>query len=64
VIKKPAWLLFGEDCREKLSKRKGTKSGKREDDEAYRMWLEAGERFDYPGTLHDWFCLLRRRGRR
>jgi hypothetical protein len=64
VIKKPAWLLFGEGCREKLSKRKGTKSGKREEDAIYRWWLEACQNYGYSGTIHDWQCLMRMRGRR
>ena len=45
-----------------LSGMKGTKSGKREEDQIYRWWLEACRDLAYPGTVDDWHYLFHRRG--
>jgi hypothetical protein len=64
MLKKPAWLLFAEDCRTKFGNMKGTKSGRREEQCIRDWWREACQDYDYPGTVSDWFCLFRWRGRR
>jgi hypothetical protein len=64
MMKKPGWLIFAESCRSRMGTLKGSKGGKRENDEIYRWYVEARERFGYEGTEHDWHCLLGWRGRR
>jgi hypothetical protein len=63
-IQKPAWLLYGESCRERLGTMKATKSGKREEQSINGWHREAIEKYGYKGTQHDWYCLLGWRGRR
>jgi len=54
----------GEQCRATLSRRKGSKGGKREECDIHRWYLEACREYDYKGMEDDWFCLLGWRGRR
>jgi hypothetical protein len=64
ATRKPTWLIFGEQCRERLGDLKCTKSGKREE-QTINMWLsDARTKYAYPGTEYDWYCLLGWRGRR
>jgi hypothetical protein len=64
-IQKPAWLLFGEECRDKkMPELRRTKDGKREEDAICRWLCEAREKYQYPGTEYDWFCLVKWPGRR
>jgi hypothetical protein len=63
-IQKPAWLIFGEDCREKVGQLKLTKSGNREEQKINRWLKEARQQYSYPGTEYDWYCLVGWRGRR
>lgn len=65
MLKKPAWLLFAEDCRAKIASReRRTKSGRREESEIYRWYVEACEAYGYEGTEREWYYLLGWRGSR
>ena len=63
-IQKPAWLIFGEQCRERIKEMPLTKNGKREEERINRWLYEARSKYAYPGTEYDWYCLLGWRGRR
>jgi len=64
MIEKPAWLLFAESCRTTLANRKGTKSGKREEESIQFWYQEACQDYGYEGSELDWFYLIGWRGRR
>lgn len=64
-IIKPAWLIFAEECRrDRMSKLRFTKSGKREEETIYGWYREACDQYKYPGTEADWWFLMDWRGRR